>query len=224
MKFLLPKSFSDLTIPQTVLLFSGIVLVLIIVFFLLNNHKKSSASNSKDSAKLLAYGALCISLSFVLSYIKLFSLPGGGSVTLLSMLPVMLYAHWFGFKRGFIVCLAYGLLQYLQSPFFLNFIQFACDYLLGFGALALAGLFRKNFTLGIVAGTLGRFFFSWVSGFVFFGSYAPVGQSAIVYSFLYQLSTIGVDGLLCVIISIFPIFKRAISRIQSKELSSKSTK
>ena len=37
------------------------------------------------------YGALCISLSFVLSYIKLFSMPMGGSLTLCSMLPIAMY-------------------------------------------------------------------------------------------------------------------------------------
>ena len=37
--------------------------------------------------RVMLYGALCVALSFALSYIKLFPMPMGGSVTLCSMLP-----------------------------------------------------------------------------------------------------------------------------------------
>ena len=44
----------------------------------------------KWNAKMLACGALCIAMSFVLSYIRLLHMPQGGSITPASMLPVML--------------------------------------------------------------------------------------------------------------------------------------
>ena len=66
------------------------------------------------NTKRLVYGALCIALSFALSYVKLFSMPMGGSITLCSMLPLMLYAYRFGTPAGLLAGLAYGLLQLIQ--------------------------------------------------------------------------------------------------------------
>ena len=46
----------------------------------------------KWDTRALTYGAMCIALSFILSYIRLYRMPQGGSITPGSMLPLMLYA------------------------------------------------------------------------------------------------------------------------------------
>ena len=51
-------------------------------------------SGRKMTAKALAYCALGIALAEVTSYIKVFALPFGGSVTLFSMLFIVLIANW----------------------------------------------------------------------------------------------------------------------------------
>ena len=71
---------------------------------------------TQNKTKSLVYGALCIALSFALSYVKLFSMPMGGSVTLCSMLPLMFYSYRFGLSKGLLAGLAYGLLQLIQKP------------------------------------------------------------------------------------------------------------
>ena len=51
----------------------------------------------------LAYCAMAVALAYVTSFIKLFKLPYGGSVTLMSMLFIVLVANWYGVKTGILV-------------------------------------------------------------------------------------------------------------------------
>jgi len=103
-----------------------------------------SKTSKRWSSKMIAMGALSIALSFVLSCVRLFRMPTHGSVTPGSMLPIMLFASCFGMGPGLLVGLAYGLLQYIQDPQFLNIWQFIFDYLLAFSALGLAGIAWKK--------------------------------------------------------------------------------
>ena len=68
------------------------------------------------NASTLAFAALAIALSFLLSNIRLFRMPQGGSITPASMLPLMLFAYAFGVVPGLLAGLAYGVLQFLQTP------------------------------------------------------------------------------------------------------------
>ena len=102
-----------------------------------------SRTSRKWDARMLSFGALSVALSFVLSCIRLYRMPQGGSVTPASMLPIMLFSAAYGVGPGLLTGLVYGVLQYLQGGWFLNVWQFALDYLLAFAALGLAGLSRN---------------------------------------------------------------------------------
>ena len=95
----------------------------------------------KNTTKKLVYSALGIALALVTSYIKLWEMPMGGSVTLLSMLFVCLIGYWFGLKYGLITGVAFGLLQFILDPYMLSIPQVILDYPFAFGALGLSGLF-----------------------------------------------------------------------------------
>ena len=97
----------------------------------------------KWNAKMLSFGALSVALSFVLSCIRLYRMPTGGSVTPASMLPIMLFSAVYGVGPGLLTGLVYGILQYVQGGWFLNVWQVILDYLLAFAALGLAGFARK---------------------------------------------------------------------------------
>ena len=103
----------------------------------------AAKTSGKWNAKMLSFAALSIALSYVLSCIRLYRMPQGGSVTPASMLPLMLFSAAFGVGPGLLAGLVYGVLQYLQGGWFLNVWQFALDYLLAFAALGLAGFSRK---------------------------------------------------------------------------------
>ena len=177
------------------------------------------AITSKPSrTQTLVYGALSITLAFVLSYFKLFSLPLGGTVTLLSMLPIFAYAAYFGPLYGYTAAFAFSLLQVVQGAYIVHPVQFILDYFVAFTLLGTASFFPKNLPVGsAVAGFL-RMIASTVSGAVFF---QDVGfeygfANPWVYSFLYNFLTIGVDTILCVIVAALPPVQRLFKRVFSK--------
>ena len=201
-----------------------------------------------------------VAVSAALSYVKVFSLPQGGSVTAGSMVPVIWFSLRRGPKIGIFACVLYGLVQLMVEPFVYNPVQVLLDYPIAFGALGLAGFFQKrpflgrrtpiaidrlfailfcviSFALfwyeltlfrlsetlffawifalsfvfllwledkrrieggverekyvtpaliGATIGIFGRFVAHFVSGVVFFGSYAPKEMGPIVYSAFYN--------------------------------------
>ncbi len=173
----------------------------------------------KNTTKKLVYSALGIALALVTSYIKLWEMPMGGSVTLLSMLFVCLIGYWFGLKYGLITGIAFGLLQFIIDPYMLSIPQVILDYPFAFGALGLSGLFcNKKFGLqiGYVIGVVGRFVCSTLSGVIFFADYAPEGMNPWVYSIAYQGSYIGAELVMTLIIISIPPVASALSLVKSK--------
>ena len=163
----------------------------------------------KWNAKMLAYAALCIAISFVLSYIRLLKMPQGGSITPASMLPIMMFAYAFGFGPGLVCSMAYGVLQMFQDMYIVGWVQATLDYVLAFGSLALVALFRNwkspfNFSVGVVVAGIVRVFFHVLSGVVYFAEYAPEGMNPLVYSLVYNLTSAGVDALICAVIGFIP--------------------
>ena len=173
----------------------------------------------KNTTKKLVYSALGIALALVTSYIKLWEMPMGGSVTLLSMLFVCLIGYWFGLKYGLITGIAFGLLQFIIDPYMLSIPQVILDYPLAFGALGLSGLFcNKKFGLqiGYIIGVVGRFVCSTLSGVIFFADYAPEGMNPWVYSIAYQGSYLGAEMVLTLIVISIPPVANALSLVKSK--------
>ena len=169
---------------------------------------KSSRKAGRTDVRALTYGALCMAMSFVLSYIKLWSMPLGGSVTLASMLPLLWYSNRFGVKNGLIAGAAYGLLQLIQKPEIYHWVQVLLDYPLAFAMLGLAGSV-KNLQLGSVIGIVGRWVCHLISGAIFFGEWMSVGSwtSSAAYNGGYLLAEL----VLCVVLSF--ALKKALDRI-----------
>ncbi|HWR19757.1 MAG TPA: energy-coupled thiamine transporter ThiT [Clostridia bacterium] len=220
LKELDPKSILLLVIAAVAVL----VLIAVLVIFNAKRNKEkptgetvSIEKGKKTNVRALVYGALCLSLSFVLSYFKLFELPMGGSVTLFSMLPLAAYAAAFGPAYGFTAAFAYSLLQVVQGAYVVHWAQFFLDYILAFTCLGFASLFPKNLPLGIIVSGFGRFACSVLSGVIFFASYAADAgfQSAWVYSIAYNGSSLGVDTLLCVIVALLPPVQKMLQKMKT---------
>ena len=201
MEFVLWSKLAKMTLTDW-LWAGGAALAAISLLVLLICQKKRERPGGKMELRSLLYGAMCLALAFVLSYIKLFSMPMGGSITLASMLPIFLYAHRFGLRRGLLCGLAYGLLQFIQKPEVYHPVQILLDYGLAFTALGLAGSV-KNLQLGALIGGAGRLLCHVAAGAVFFAEYATPGMNPWWYSFLYNGGYLGADLLLCLILS-FP--------------------
>ncbi|MCJ7731186.1 energy-coupled thiamine transporter ThiT [Candidatus Bathyarchaeota archaeon] len=136
--------------------------------------------------KVLAEMAIAIALATVLSYIKIFSMPYGGSVTLGSMVPILLIAFRRDVKVGVVTGVIYGFVQMFMDGWFYSPVGMILDYPLAFGVLGLAGLFKKQPIIGVVLTMAGRFVCHFISGVIFFGMYAPEGMSPVLYSALYN--------------------------------------
>ena len=152
----------------------GIVVFGIALFFAGKNSEKN-----KMSAKQLACCAMAMALAFITSYIKIFSLPWGGSVTLCSMLFIVLVANWYGVRTGILVGFTYGMLQFLQEPYVLSLFQVCCDYVLAFAALGVAGFFakQKNGLLkGYIAAVLARGAFHALGGYLYWMQFLDLIQ------------------------------------------------
>lgn len=145
--------------------------------------KGVSVMNQSFRTKRLVESALMIALSTILSFIVLFRLPFGGSLTPCCMLPVILISYRYGCKWGFATSFAFSLIQGIQgiaegtfsaaalgvengvfnggffsgSPLFAAFGIFLLDYIIAFTALGIGGIFRdkiKNKPLSLVCGIL----------------------------------------------------------------------
>lgn len=160
-----------------------------------------------NKSKLLPYieGAFVIALGMVLSFAVIFKLPWGGSITLLSMLPVVMYSIKHGLKMGLAVSFIFSLFQFAQgigeglfawglTPAMLTACIFL-DYIIAFTVIGLAGMFRKKGMFGWISGTvislMIRFMCHFFSGVVIFHSAGKLWDgfstdNTYLYSLLYN--------------------------------------
>lgn len=199
-RFILFEKLAKVTWYQWALFAAALAAAVVLIVVLATGRKKQQKTN----IRALTYGALCVSLSFLLSYIKLFSAPQGGSVTLASMLPIMLYASMFGTKRGLLAGLVYGLLQFIQKPEIYHWAQVLLDYPLAFTLIGLAGLpgKLKLLPVGTLIGGFARYVVHTVSGFLFFSE--VLNGSAFWASAVYNGWYMLFDTLICFVLA-FPV-------------------
>src|SRR5919206_4569380 len=150
------------------------------------------AMNAFRDPRVLTEAALAVALAFVLGLIKVWKMPFGGSISL-EMVPLILLALRQGPWVGIVAGAAYGVLDLAIDPYVVHPVQVLFDYPLAFGALGLAGFFAptvRGAVLGTVVAVLARFFCHFVSGVVFFASYAPKGWNVYLYSAAYNSSSL----------------------------------
>lgn len=195
----------------------AVIAAALIVFLVYLFKKEKQIKSGRVDTKMMVTGALCISLAFILSFIKLVDLPQGGSLTLASGLPIILFAYLYGPKHGLTVAFAYSLLQLLQGVYSVGLIQFLLDYPLAFTAFGLAGFYRKNMIPGIVTGYLVRLMCHVISGVVFFGHYAlDMGFDPVPYSIAYNALFLIPEMIMCIIIVLIPQVRVMIGRLKKE--------
>lgn len=191
---------------------AALVVILGLLAFLFDKGKKGFDTKS------IAYAAVCIAMSFALSYIRIVKMPQGGSVTIAATLPLMLYAYMFGTKKGVFAGIIYGILQAVQDPYILHPAQFLLDYPLASAGIGVAGILAGNKTIkspavqfaisSVVAGVL-RFLSSFLSGMFAFGAFAPEGQSPFVYSLVYQATYVPLDVAIATVVGVIILLSKS---------------
>lgn len=140
----------------------------------------------QTNTKRLVETALLFAIAMILSFVKLFEMPWGGSVTLCASLPIILIAYRYGTKWGFFSAFVFSILQLLTDMSALRGINgmalvlsILLDYILAYTVLGIGGLFRNRIkqpalalALGSIVALVGRFLCSFASGFLIWGEYA----------------------------------------------------
>jgi thiamine transporter len=141
-----------------------------------------------------------LALAFALSYVKMWEMPLGGSITLASMLPIMLISVKYGTRVGISTAFVYSLTQLFQG-FMSGTVYWAMsggvltvailfDYIVPFTLIGLAGFLRKRGEWGIYIGmavsVFLRFVCHYVTGVTIWSQWTPDGYSSYVYSLLYN--------------------------------------
>jgi thiamine transporter len=197
--------------PTTIFALLG---VLLLIFAILKIRK------IKFTTKKITLIGISIALATVLQLITILKLPQGGSVTAGSMVPIVLISLFYGPEVGFLTGFLFGIINFVMNPFALHPVQVLFDYPLPFMAIGIVGYFKsrntKGILLGVVLAMLARFACHFISGVVFFGSYAPKGTSVYLYSLLYNGSYMSVETIVtCIIIGILPI--KRLSKLAIKD-------
>ena len=215
--FYQPKG-EDIFLP-TIWGYAAIVVIMLLflgIFFSVTGRKKSMTT------KEIAFSAVAVALATITSFLKLFELPMGGAVTLFSMLFVVLVGYWYGTATGIVAGISYGILQMILGPYIINPIQPVVDYVLAFGALGLSGVFKDSkygLVKGYVLAVLGRFVFAFLSGVIFFANTSFAGfkgmLSAVIYSFVYNGSYLATEGVITVVLVLFPPVYRAMKQVKA---------
>lgn len=208
--------YGTITYQPTMAGFTALVLIMIAVLLL---GCFIFGKNNRFDAKQLAFSAMAIALAVVTSMLKIFHMPMGGSVTLFSMLFIVLIGYWYGLGAGLTTAVAYGFLQLIIDPYILTVPQMLVDYIFAFGALGLSGIFsnaKHGLIKGYIAGVLGRYFFAFLSGWIFFGAYAPdTFPNAIVYSLAYNGAYLGAEAVLTLIVISLPPVAKALGYVKT---------
>ncbi|MFD2305401.1 energy-coupled thiamine transporter ThiT [Enterococcus termitis] len=144
-------------------------------------------------------GTIVAAIAMILSFIPT-NIGSSFSVSL-GMIPVTLFALRRGLKAGFFSAFIWGLLHFpLAQVYYLTPIQVVIEYILAFGFAGFAGVFSEKLQQTIkngefkksswiicyatVLGTLMRYFWHFIAGVIFWGSFALWGMNPWLFSFV----------------------------------------
>ncbi len=175
-------------------------------YFFVHQHggeiEMTKRSNTLFITEVAVFTALAYLLDYVGNILSFKIWPQGGSVSI-AMVPIFLMAFRWGLKGGLLTGFLLGLLQFILGfAQVYTIIQGIIDYFIAFTVVGFAGIFARQISnmlnegkkgkwisyviFGAFIGSLLRYLCHFVSGFVFFGEYAPKGQPVMIYSLLYN--------------------------------------
>lgn len=156
--------------------------------------------------RIMIEGTIVAALAFMLSLIP--TTIGSSFTVSLGMIPMTLFALRRGVKPALLSAFIWGILHFPAGDvYFLSVIQVLIEYPIAFTFAGFAGLYakkvqqslvdedlrgaRKNIIYGTIMGTGARFFWHFIAGVVFWGSYALWGLNPWIFSLIMN----GVSGL-----------------------------
>ena len=215
-----------LTKAGTIALIALVAVLILVTALVKVKGKSDSPKKSIFSTRQLVFAGLSLALAYALSYVKLFPMPFGGSVTLCSMLFVAIVGYFYGPKIGLIAAFSYSILQFLQdgTTYILTPLQAALDYFLAFTMLGVSGFFAKKkngLILGFIIGAIARATVHTIGGYIYWMAYMPEDfpqALAPIYPICYNFGFIVVEVILTVILLLLPPVKKGIAYVKRMAL------
>lgn len=150
------------------------------------------------------------------------------------MVPIFLLSFRWGLKAGAMGGLIWGLLQVVTGQAaggWLTLIQGFLEYFVAFSLIGISGVVKPALdkaikqgnrvkslmviTEGILLGSFARYLIHFIAGVIFWGSYAPKGQSPFLYSFIVNSSSFLGETLASLIV--FFALQRFLGRLLNTE-------
>lgn len=129
---------------QILLMILGVLIVIALPIVIVSIVQyKRTGEKFKFTTRDLTYAAICLAMSYVLSFFG-FQFPLGGTITPASILPLSIFCYYFGFRKSATVCSVYMLLQLTQHPFIISPWSMLFDYFIPYFALSLVGTIPYN--------------------------------------------------------------------------------
>ena len=165
--------------------------------------------NTKNSTKKLVESSVMIAFATVLSMLKLVDMPYGGSVTAVSMLPIVIVSYRHGILTGLGSGVVFATIQQLLGLNTLSYVTgwqsmlavIALDYALAFTLVGLGGVFRGKLSrisatapkrqstelvLGTVLVCILRYLCHTVAGATVWAGLSIPTEAALIYSIGYN--------------------------------------
>ncbi len=152
------------------------------------------------TTSMLINVALMLALTIVLHQLRIFHMPQGGSVTLGAMVPLLFLTYRYGAGIGCLAGFLYGMINLMQDAFIVHPLQVLFDYPLPYMALAIAAAVPGRIYLGAALAFTTRFLCHYISGVVFFGSYAPPDTSPYLYSLVFNATYLVPEAVICLLL------------------------
>lgn len=168
--------------------------VLILIFGYLQMRRIRFTTN------MLINIALMLALTIVLHQLRLFHMPQGGSVTLGAMVPLLFLTYRYGAGIGCLAGFVYGMINLMQDAFIVHPLQVLFDYPLPYMALAIAAAVPGRIYPGAALAFAARFLCHYVSGVVFFASYAPPDMSPYLYALVFNATYLVPEAIICLLL------------------------
>lgn len=168
-------------------------------------------SSLKVSSKtnLIVKCAIVAAMAYILSQIRIYKMPQGGSVTLVCV-PLAIISIAEGAKAGIITGTLLGVLEIITTGYIVGPVQAVLDYPLAYSSIAISALGGKYIGIRLALSVVAAFFVKLalhiLSGLLFF-------KATPWYSFVYNISFLAPEMLLTVTALYYMMARRIIDKI-----------
>lgn len=193
--------------------FFSLLLAKIKGVFLMNNNQN----------RVFIEGAMMIAVAQILSLLP--TRIGSSFTVSIGSIPIILFALRYGWQKGLIVGLAYGLFKIaIGDVYWLHFAQGLIEYTIPYTCLGLAGIFSKplkqqmavidsNRPLHFIVSAsflaiFVRFFWHFLAGVLYWGEFAPEGWSPFVFSAVFNGASAFATAGVVILVLVF-LYKRS---------------